>query len=109
MIHELIDFWPAYSTFVFPTASPRHFHMDISEAHTHNHTCIISTQEELRQPDKGAGLKEAEERLLLETKALHTHTKNNCQKKPIYTNLKKRIRAHRAKLLEQSSRLFLMK
>jgi len=43
-----------------------------TEAHTHKHTCMISTQEEWRQPGTGAWLKRAEERLLLETKALHT-------------------------------------
>ena len=44
-----------------------------TEAHTHKHTCTISTQEEWRQPDIGACLRGAEERLLLQTKALHTH------------------------------------
>jgi len=39
------------------------------------HTCIISTQEEWRQPDTGAWLRGAEERLLLKTKALHTQKK----------------------------------
>jgi len=58
-----------------------------TEAHTHKHTCTISTREEWRQPDTGAWLRGAEERLLWETKALHT--KNQCQQKPIFTNLKK--------------------
>jgi len=39
-----------------------------TEAHTHKHTCTISTQEERRQPGTGAWLRRAEERLLLETK-----------------------------------------
>jgi len=34
-----------------------------TEAHTHKHTCTISTQEERRQPGTGAWLREAEERL----------------------------------------------
>jgi len=42
-----------------------HAHM---ETHTHKHTCMISTQEERRQPGTGAWLGGAEERLLLETK-----------------------------------------
>jgi len=46
-----------------------------TEAHTHKHTCIISTQEEWRQPGTGAWLRGAEERLLLETKTLHTQNK----------------------------------
>jgi len=35
-----------------------------TEAHTHKHTCIISTQEESRQLDTGAWLRGTEERLL---------------------------------------------
>jgi len=46
-----------------------------TEAHTHTHTCTISTQEEWRQPGTGAWLRGAEERLLLETKTLHTRKK----------------------------------
>ena len=34
-----------------------------TEAHTHKHTCTISTQEEWRQPGTGAWLRGAEERL----------------------------------------------
>ena len=34
-----------------------------TEAHTHKHTCTISTQKEWRQPGTGAWLKGAEERL----------------------------------------------
>ena len=47
------------------------------------HTCIISTQEEWRQPGTGAWLRGAEERLLLGTKALHTQkkAKKDCQEK----------------------------
>jgi len=51
-----------------------------TEAHTHKHTCTISTQEEWRQPGTESWLRGAEERLLIETKALHTQKK--CQKKP---------------------------
>jgi len=47
-----------------------------TEAHTRKHTCTISTQEEWRQLGTGAWLGRAEERLLLKTKALHTHTPN---------------------------------
>jgi len=39
-----------------------------TQAHTHKHTCMISTQEEWRQPGTGAWLGGAEERLLIETK-----------------------------------------
>ena len=55
-----------------------HAHM---EARTHKHTCIISTQEEWRQPGTGAWLRGAEEGLLLKIKALHTHTKEKEKKK----------------------------
>jgi len=40
-----------------------------TEAHTHKHICMISTQEEWRQPGTGACLEGAEERPLLKTKA----------------------------------------
>jgi len=46
-----------------------------TEAHMHKHTCIISTQGKWRQPCTGALFEGAEERLLLETKALHTQQK----------------------------------
>jgi len=64
------------------------FSLARTEAHTHKHTCIISTQEEWRQPGTGAWLRGAEERLLLETKALHTRKKGGeiCQKKSIFTD-----------------------
>jgi len=52
-----------------------------TEAHTLKHTCIIGTQKEWRQPDTEAWLRGAEEKLLLETKALHTHKKRNDRKK----------------------------
>ena len=48
-----------------------------TEAHTHKHTYIISTQEAWRWPGIGAWLKGAEEEHLLQTKALHTQTKQN--------------------------------
>jgi len=51
-----------------------------TEAHTHKHTCIISTQEEWRQPGTGAWLRGVDDRLLLETKALHTHTNEKKRK-----------------------------
>jgi len=60
-----------------------------TEAHTHKHTCIISKQEKWRQPDTGAWLRGAEERLLLETKALHTHTKKKSEKPKIHESKKK--------------------
>jgi len=46
-----------------------------TEAHTHKHTCILSTQEEWRQPGTGPWLRGAEERLLLETRKGLAHTK----------------------------------
>jgi len=73
-------------------------------AHTRKHTCTISTQEEWRQPGTGAWLREAEIRLLLEI--LHTN-KKNVRKKTIFTDLKKRLRAHRAS--SKATRLFLTK
>ena len=66
-----------------------------TEAHTQKHTCMISTQEEWRQPGAGAWLGGTEEGRLLETKALHTHPK--CQQK--------KIQAHRAS--SKDTRLFL--
>jgi len=53
---------------------------------THKHTCIISTQEELRQPGVGAWLRGAEERLLLETKALCTHKKGGKKERKMSEN-----------------------
>jgi len=67
-----------------------------TEAYTHKHTCIISTQEEWRQLGAGAWLRGVEERLLLETKAPRKKRTQMLKKKPIFTNLKKNIRAHRA-------------
>ena len=83
-----------------------------TEAHTHKHICIISTQEEWQQPDTGAWLRGAEERLLLETNLAHTQKRGKkkgkkCQEKLILANLKKMIRAHRAS--SKVTRLFLMK
>ena len=43
------------------------------QRHTHASTHVHRTQEEWRQPGTRAWLRGAEERLLLETKALHTH------------------------------------
>jgi len=51
---------------------PTYFHI---HTHTHKHTYTINTQEEWRQPGTRAWLRGAEERLLLETKALHTKEK----------------------------------
>ena len=48
-----------------------------TEAHTHKQTCIIRTQEEWRQPDTGAWLRGAEERLLLQTKKDFARTHHN--------------------------------
>ena len=62
----------AYICSIFITL-PTHFQHARTEAHIHKHTCIISTQEEWRQPDTVAWLREAGKRLLLETRALHTH------------------------------------
>ena len=82
-----------------------------TEAHTHKHTCTISTQEEWGQPGTEAWLRGVQERLLLETKSLHTKRKKEkkCQENPIFTNLKKRIRAYRASSKATSLRLFLTK
>ena len=44
-------------------AQSTHFGGINTEAHTHKHTCTISTQEEWRQPGTGAWLREAEERI----------------------------------------------
>ena len=52
------------------------FSYGYTEAHAHKHTCIISTLAEWRQPDTWAWPRKAEERLLFETKALHTHKKS---------------------------------
>jgi len=81
-----------------------------TEAHTHKHTCAIRAQEEWRQPGTGACLRGAEERLLLETKTLHTQKKGgkkNVRKTPIFTILTNRIRAHRAS--SKATRLILTK
>ena len=122
---HFMSFWTSISVFYINTARDvvtlclyslniYHFTSIFShahtEAHTHKHTCIISTQEEWRQPDTGACLRGAEEWVLLETKALHTHKKGgkeNVRKKQIFKNLKKRIRAHRAS--SKATKLFLTK
>ena len=84
------------------------FSQSNTEAHTHKHTCTISTQEEWRPPGTGAWLRGAERWLLLETKAVHTHTHTKkCHEKLIFTNIKKKIRAHRA--TSKATRLFLTK
>ena len=57
-----------------------------TEAHTDKHTCIVSTQEEWRQPDTDAWLRGAEEMLLLETKTLHTQKKVRKERKKISGN-----------------------
>ena len=44
---------------------------------------------------------------LLETLHTHTHTKKNVRKKPIFTNLKEKILAHKAS--SKATRLFLTK
>jgi len=83
-----------------------------TKTHTHKHICMISTQEEWRQPGTGAWLRGAEETLSLKSKAC-THTKKrrekyqNVRKNPIFTNPKKRIRAHRA--FRKATGLFLTK
>jgi len=51
-----------------------------TEAHTLKHTCIISTQEEWRQPGTGAWLGGAEERLFVRDQGLE-HSKKHCQQK----------------------------
>ena len=81
-----------------------------AEAHTHKHTCTISTQEEWRQPGTGAWLRGANEGPLLETKALHTNKikrGENIGENPIFTNLKERFRAHKSS--SKAIRLFLTK
>jgi len=72
-------------------------------ATTNKHTCIISAQEEWRQPDTEALLGKAVERVLLATKALHT--KKN-QEKPT-SRIQNRFEAHRAS--NKATRLFLTK
>ena len=64
-----------------------------TEAHTHEHTCTISTQEEWREPDTGAWSRGAEQRLLLETKALLKVKKREGERNKkvrIFRNLKKK-------------------
>jgi len=51
---------------------------------------MISRQEEWRQPSTGAWLEGVEERMLLETKALHTHKKEKMSGKPI-SRIQKKI------------------
>ena len=75
-----------------------------TEAHTLRHTCIISTQEEWRQPGTGAWLGGAEERLFVRDEGLE-HS-NNIVSKTDITNQEK-IRAHRAS--SNATRLFLAK
>ena len=81
-----------------------------TEAHTHKHACIISTQEEWRQPDSGAWLRGAKERLLLVTKALSTQKEQkgqNMSEKIDVHESKEKIQAHRAS--SKATRLFLTK
>jgi len=62
-----------------------------TQRHTHTtlrHTCRISTQEAWQQPGTGAWLGGAEEGLFLETKALHTHTKEKNREKKRKMNKK---------------------
>jgi len=76
------------------------------QRHTHTSThLLISTQEDSwwRQPDTGAWLRGAEERLLLKTKALHTHTKKKMSEKNRYSRIWRKEFEHielPAKLLE---------
>jgi len=72
-----------------------------TEAHTHKHTCMISTQEEWRQPGTGAWLGGAEERLSLKTKPKHKKK----IRKPDISNPKNIFWAHRAS--SKDTRLFL--
>ena len=51
-----------------------------TEAHTHKHTCTISTQQEWRQPGTGAWLREAEERLC-ERPCTHKHDIHESERK----------------------------
>jgi len=73
-----------------------------TEAHTHRHTCTISTQQEWRQPGTGAWLREAEEGLCERPCTQTQKHKKKSETKPIFTNLKEKVRAHRAssKLLD---------
>jgi len=76
-----------------------------TEAHTRKHTCTISAQEEWRQPGRGAWLRGAKEKALLE--ALHTHKKNKMSGKTDIHESKEKIRAHRAS--SKATRPFLTK
>ena len=76
-----------HSTYTFSHAN--------TEAHTHKHTCVISTQEEWRQLGTGAWLRGMQENFCLRQMPC-IHTKKENRKKMIFTNLKKKIRAHRA-------------
>jgi len=68
-----------------------------AEARTHKHACIISTQEQWRQPDSGAWLRGAKERLLLETKALSTQKEQKGQ------NMSEKIDVHESKRKNSST------
>jgi len=74
-----------------------HFNYALSHAHTEahipKHTCMISTQEEWRQPGTGAWLGGAEDFFLLETKARH---EKKCRHTDISNLKQEKIRGNRA-------------
>ena len=77
----------------------------VSGAHLISPITALATQ-----PGTGAWLGGAEEMILSETKALHTHKKRKKKRMPridIYESKKKKIRAHRAS--SKATRLFLTK
>ena len=76
------------------------------QRHTHTSTHMYNQHTRGMATTRHRSLVERGERkALLET--LHTHTKKMSETKPIFTNLKKKTRAHRAS--SKATRLFLTK
>jgi len=68
-----------------------------TEAHTHKHTCIISTQEERRQPDKGAWLNgPGVARKTFQRNKVLAHTQTR-KKKDLSSKKKKNVRKNYSK------------
>jgi len=85
---------------------PTHFHMHI-QRHTHTSTHVQSAHK--RNGGDNQAQEPGWERLKrgFVRDLAHTHTKKKSETKPIFTNLKERIRAHRAS--SKATRLFLTK
>ena len=74
------------------------------EARSHEHTCMISTQEKCREPGSEAWLGEAEEMFFFRAKVLAPTKKNDRISR---SQIQKKIQANRAS--SKATRLFLMK